>query len=89
VVDINTSFTLWLMPDAENKPREPTITSVKEVFLMMEAKKKKVWICLTENANGSFTGYLSSVIDKKRSMSKILLPAPQCRCSGGSGDEDV
>ena len=42
VVDINTSFTLRLMPDAENKPREPTIMLVKEVFLMMEAKKKKV-----------------------------------------------
>ena len=48
VVDINTPFTLHLTPDAENKPREPTITSVKEVFAMMEVKKKKVWVCLSK-----------------------------------------
>jgi hypothetical protein len=62
VVDINTLFTLPLTPDAENKPREPTTTLVKEVFAMMEVKKKKVWICLSENTNSSFTGYFSSVV---------------------------
>jgi hypothetical protein len=61
VVDINTPLTLHLTPDAENKPREPTITLVKEVFAMMEVKKKKVLICLSENTNGSFTGYFSSM----------------------------
>jgi hypothetical protein len=40
VVDINTPFTLCLTPDAENKPREPTIKLVKEVFEMMEVKKE-------------------------------------------------
>jgi hypothetical protein len=42
VVEINTPFSLHLTPDAENKPGEPTIASVKEVFSMMEVEKKKV-----------------------------------------------
>ncbi len=62
VVDINTPFTLGLTLDAENKPRKPAITSVKEVFAMMEVKKKKVWICLSKNTNGSITGYFSSMV---------------------------
>ena len=59
-VDIDTHFTLCLTPDIKNKPRVPTVASVREVFEMMEVQKKKVWICLAKNANGSITGYFSS-----------------------------
>jgi hypothetical protein len=79
VVDINTPFTLRLTPDAENKPREPTTTSVKEVFARMDVKKKKVWICLLENTNGSFTGYFSSMVAgiKDYVQNFITCPAAQ------------
>jgi hypothetical protein len=60
VVNIDSHFTLHLTPDAKNKPRERTVASVREVFEMMEVQKKKVWICLAKNANGSITGYFSS-----------------------------
>jgi hypothetical protein len=76
VVDINTPFTLRLTPDAENKPREPTITSVKEVFAMMKVKKKKVWICLSKNTNGSFTGYFSSMVMKINDYVQNFITCP-------------
>jgi hypothetical protein len=57
VVDIDTHFTFRLAPDTKNKPWEPTVALVREVFKMMEVQKKKVWICLAKNANGSITGY--------------------------------
>ncbi len=46
---------------------------------MLEAKKKKVWICLTENANGSFTGYSSSVVKeiKEYVQNFVTCPAAQ------------
>ncbi len=62
VGDIDNHFTQCLTPDAKNKPREPTVTLIREVFEMMEVQKKKVWICIAENANRSFTGYFSSVV---------------------------
>ncbi len=88
VVDINALFSLPLMPNAENRPREPTIASVKKVFSMMEVKKMKVWICLSENANGSFTGYFSSVVAEIKDYVQnfITCPAAQefwwLRCQG-------
>jgi hypothetical protein len=76
VVDINTPFSLRLMLNAENRPREPTIALVKEVFSMMEVKKMKVWICLSENANGSFTGYFSSVIAEIKDYVQNFITCP-------------
>jgi hypothetical protein len=79
VVDTNTPFTLHLTPDAENKLREPTITLVKEVFAMMEVKKKKVWICLSKNTNGSFTGYFSSVVAEIKDYVQNFITCPMAR----------
>jgi hypothetical protein len=62
VVDIVTHFMLRLTPDVKNKPRAPTVASVRKVFEMMEVQKKKVWICLAKIANGGITGYFSSVV---------------------------
>jgi hypothetical protein len=88
VVAINTLFSLCLTLNAENRPREPTIALVKEVFSMMEVKKMKVWICLSENANSSFTGYFSSMVAKIKDYVQnfITCPATQVfwwlRCQG-------
>jgi hypothetical protein len=88
VVDINTPFTLGLTPDAENKPREPAITLVKEVFTIMEVKKKKVWIRLSKNTNGSFTGYFSSVVAEIKDYVQNFITCPMAqvfwwlRCRG-------
>ncbi len=75
-MDINTPFTLCLTPYAENKPREPTITLVKEVFAMTEVKKKKVWICLSKNTNGSFPGYFSIVVAEIKDYVQNFITCP-------------
>jgi hypothetical protein len=79
VVDIKTPFTLRITPDAENKLREPTIMSVKEVFAMMEVKKKKVWICLSKNTNGTFTGYFSSLVAKIKDYVQKFITCPMAQ----------
>ncbi len=79
VVDINTPFTLRLTPDAENKPREPTTMLVKEVFAMMEVKKKKVWNCLSKNTNGSFTGYFSSMVAEIKDYVQNFITCPMAQ----------
>ncbi len=65
LINVDTTFTLWLLLDAEGKARPPTITSVQEIFSLMELKDKKVWICLSTGSNGMSTGYFSSVAQKK------------------------
>ena len=64
LIDINTSFTLRLLPDAEGKARSPTITSVCGIFNLMELNNKKVWICVSTGSNGMTTGYFSSVVQE-------------------------
>jgi hypothetical protein len=76
VVDINTLFALRLTPDAKNMPRDPTITLVKEDFNMMEIKKKNVWICLSENTNGSFTGYFFSLVAEIKDYGQNFITWP-------------
>ena len=64
LINIDTSFTLRLLPDAEGKARSPTITSVWDIFNLMELNNKKVWICVLTGSNGMTTGYFSSVIQE-------------------------
>jgi hypothetical protein len=64
LIDVNTTFTLWLLPDAEGKARPPTITSAQEIFSLMELNNKKVWICVSTGSNGMSTGYFSSVVQE-------------------------
>jgi hypothetical protein len=65
MIDINTSFTLRLLPGVDGKPRPPTTTSVRvrEVFSLMELNEKKVWICLSTGTNWMSTGYFFSVVE--------------------------
>jgi hypothetical protein len=63
MIDIDTSFTLQLLPGADGKLRTPTTTLVREVFCLMEINEKKVWICLSMGSNGMSTGYFSSVVE--------------------------
>jgi hypothetical protein len=40
MININTSFTIRLLPEADGKPRTPTTTLVREVFSLMEIYEK-------------------------------------------------
>ena len=62
LIDADTSFSLRLLPDAEGNARDATITSVREIFDLMEIQGHKVWICISTGSNGSTTGYFSSVV---------------------------
>ena len=63
VIDMDSKFLLRLMPDAEGTPREPTQTSLREVFRLMEVKGRKVWICLAKGSSRKYTGYFSSIVE--------------------------
>jgi hypothetical protein len=74
MIDIDTLFTLHLLPGADGKPRNPTTTLVREVFSLMEINEKKVWICLLTGSNGMSTGYFSSVVkDIKEHVAVFVL----------------
>jgi hypothetical protein len=64
LIDADTTFTLLLLPDADEKARPPTSTSVREIFSLMEINNKKEWICLSTGSNGMSTGYCSSVVQE-------------------------
>jgi hypothetical protein len=64
LIDADTTFTLCLLPDADGKARPPTITSVWEIFSLMEINDKKVLICVSKGLNGMSTGYFSSVVQE-------------------------
>jgi hypothetical protein len=79
MINIDTSFTLRLLPGADGKPWPPTTTFVREVFSLMEINKKKVWICLLTGTNGTSTGYFSSVVEdiKEHVAAFVLCPGAQ------------
>jgi hypothetical protein len=79
MIDINTPFTLRLLPGADGKPRPPTTTSVREVFSLMEINEEKVWICLSTGSNGMSTGYFLSVVEdiKEHVAAFVLCPEAQ------------
>ncbi len=94
MIDVDTSFTLWLLPGADGKPRLPTQTSVREVFNLMEINEKKVWICLSTGTNGISTGYFSSVVEeiKEHVAAFVLCPGGQVYwwfCRRGCVTEDI
>jgi hypothetical protein len=72
MLDTDTVFKLCLLPDAKGKSRQPTKTTIKEIFSMMtlpnpypkagHPSTHKVWICLSTRMNGMTTGYFSSVL---------------------------
>jgi hypothetical protein len=62
LINADTTFSLRLLPDAEGKARDATVTSVREIFSLIEIKGNKVWICLSTNLNGMTVGYFSSVV---------------------------
>ncbi len=66
MLNVDTVFDLRLLPDADGKPRQPTKTTVREIFSMMmvnnRLKAHKMWICLSTGANGMTTGYFSSIV---------------------------
>ncbi len=91
---IDTSFTLWLLPGVDGKPRLPTTTSVREVFSLMEINKKKVWICLSTGTNRMSTGYFLSVVEdiKEHVAAFVFCPGVQVYwwlCRRGCVTEDV
>jgi hypothetical protein len=63
VIDADSFFTLRLTPDLDRTPREPTKTSLRDVFQMMEVDGRKVWICMARGSNGKYTGYFSSIVE--------------------------
>ncbi len=79
MINIDTSFTLQLLPGADGKPRTLTTTLVREVFSLMEINKKKVWICLSTGSNGMSTGYFSSIVEdiKEHVVAFDLCPGAQ------------
>jgi hypothetical protein len=62
-MDADLKVSHQLTPDADSKPREPTHTSFKYVFSMLDVNGRKVWICLARGSNGSYTGYFSSIME--------------------------
>ncbi len=64
LIDADTTFSLCLLPDAEGKAREATVTLVREIFSLMEITGNKVWICLSTDLNGRTVGYFSSVVQE-------------------------
>jgi hypothetical protein len=94
MLDVDTVFKLRLLPDADGKPRQPTRTTVKEIFSMMMINKHKVWTCLSMGMNGMTTGYFSSIIPAVRDhvAALVLCPAAQVYwwlCRRGCLTEDV
>jgi hypothetical protein len=95
MININTSFTLRLLPGADGKPRTPTTTSVREVFSLMEINEKKVWICLSMGSNGISTGFFSSVVkDINEHVAAFVLMCPGAQvywwlCRRGCVTEDI
>jgi hypothetical protein len=98
MLNVDTVFDLRFLPDANGKPRQPTKTTVKEIFSMMmvnnRLKAPKVWICLPTGTNSMTTGYFSSVVPAIRDqvVAFIMCPAAQVYwwlCCRGCLMEDI
>lgn len=62
LIDVDTSFSLRLLPDADGNARDATSISIREIFNLMEIRGHKTWICVSTGLNGQSTGYFSSVV---------------------------
>ncbi len=94
MIDINTSFTLQLLPGADGKPRTLITTLVREVFSIMEINEKKVWICLSMGSNGMSTGYFSSIVEDIKEHVAAFFQCPGAQvywwlCRRGCVAEDI
>jgi hypothetical protein len=63
IINADLSFALQLTSDLDGTPREPTKTSLRDVFRMMEVDGRKVWICMARESNRKYTGYFSSIVE--------------------------
>jgi hypothetical protein len=79
MLDVDTVFKLQLLPGAGRKGRQPTKTTVREIFSMMMINKHKEWICLSMEINSMTTGYFSSIVPaiKDHVSAFVLFPAAQ------------
>jgi hypothetical protein len=89
VINAYSKFTLQLTLGADGSPREATQTSLQEVFHMMEAKSRKVWICLAKGSNGKHKGSFLSVVEAINDQVGISWLAQEHRFTGGSDEEDA
>ena len=89
VINTDSKFALRLTPGADGSPREATKTSLREVFRMMEAKSRKVWICLAKGSNGKYTGYFLSVMEAINDHVRHFVVCPAHRFTGGFDEEDA
>ncbi len=76
IIDADLHFTLRLTPDVDGKPREPTTASLREIFRMMEAEGRKVWIYMARGSKGDYTGYFSSVATSISTHLSNFVPCP-------------
>ena len=76
LIDVDTEFSLRLLPDADGKARDPTTTSIREIFSLMEIKGHKVWICMSTGLNGRTTGYFSSVVQEISEHVEAFIACP-------------
>jgi hypothetical protein len=49
-------FTLRLTPDENGQPRAPTEKLLMDILRLMEVADKKVWLCVSLEFNGIYTG---------------------------------
>jgi hypothetical protein len=79
LIDADTTFSLCLLPDAEGKAREATLTSVREIFSLMEIKGNKVWICHSTDLNGMTAGYFLSVVQEISAHGSAFVACPDAQ----------
>jgi hypothetical protein len=79
ILDVYSVFELRLLPGADGRARQPTKTSVKEIFSMVMINEYKVWICLFTGTNDMMTGYFSSIVPaiKDHILAFVSCPAAQ------------
>lgn len=76
IVTATRKFTLRLTPDENGQPREPTEKSLMDILRMMEITDKKVWLCVSRESNGIFTGYFSSVVEEIKTYVAAFVRCP-------------
>jgi hypothetical protein len=104
MLDADTVFKLCLLPDGKGKSRQPTKTTIKEIFSMMtlpnpnpkagHPSTHKVWICLSTGMNRMVTGYFSSVVPEIQNHVAAFTMSPAAQvywwlCRRGCLTEDV
>jgi hypothetical protein len=105
MLHMDTVFKLCLLLDAKGKPRQPTKTTIKEIFSMMtipnpsqrpgQPSTHKVWISLSTWTKGMTTGYFSRVVPEIRDQVAAFTMCPPAAhlywwlCRRGCLTEDI